>query len=72
MHEGEQLPAKVMHAKKAAYVSYNGKEILKTDYEVSLKYIQIINVLSTLSTPFIKLLLDNTCECYRRKLMITP
>lgn len=33
-HENDQLIAKVMPAKQAAYVSYNGKEILKLHYEI--------------------------------------
>lgn len=33
-HEGDQLPAKVIPSKQAAYVSHNGMEIFKTHFEV--------------------------------------
>lgn len=33
-HEGDQITAKVMPCKKAAYVSYNGVEIFKQNFEV--------------------------------------
>uniref|UniRef100_A0A182IQW8 Uncharacterized protein n=1 Tax=Anopheles atroparvus TaxID=41427 RepID=A0A182IQW8_ANOAO len=33
-HEGDQLPAKVLPSKQAAYVSHNGQEILKHSFEV--------------------------------------
>uniref|UniRef100_A0A8W7PYF2 DUF3421 domain-containing protein n=1 Tax=Anopheles coluzzii TaxID=1518534 RepID=A0A8W7PYF2_ANOCL len=32
-HEGDQLPAKVIPSKQAAYVSHNGMEIFKTHFE---------------------------------------
>lgn len=35
-HEGDQLPAKVIPSKQAAYVSHNGVEIYKSHFEVSL------------------------------------
>lgn len=34
-HEGDQLPAKVIPSKQAAYVSHNGLEIYKSHFEVS-------------------------------------
>lgn len=34
-HEGDQLPAKVIPSKQAAYVSHNGVEIYKSNFEVS-------------------------------------
>lgn len=33
-HEGDWLPAKVIPGKRAAYVSYNGEEILKDRFQV--------------------------------------
>uniref|UniRef100_A0A8D8FF74 (northern house mosquito) hypothetical protein n=1 Tax=Culex pipiens TaxID=7175 RepID=A0A8D8FF74_CULPI len=33
-HEGDQLPAKVLPSKQAAYVSHNGCEIFKSHFEV--------------------------------------
>lgn len=33
-HEGDQIPAKVMPSKQAAYISHNGMEIFKHNYEI--------------------------------------
>lgn len=33
-HEGDQIPGKVLPAKKACYISYGGNEILKDQYDV--------------------------------------
>lgn len=33
-HEGDQIPVKVLPSKQAAYLSYNGQEILVSNYEV--------------------------------------
>lgn len=36
-HEGDLIPAKIIPEKQAAYVSFNGEEILKTEFEVLRK-----------------------------------
>lgn len=33
-HEGDQLPAKVVPSQQACYISYDGLEIAKENYEV--------------------------------------
>lgn len=33
-HEGDQLPAKVIPSKQACYISYDGEEIPKENYDV--------------------------------------
>lgn len=33
-HEGDQLPAKVVPSQQACYISYDGQEIAKENYEV--------------------------------------
>lgn len=38
-HEGDWLIAKVIPGKRATYVSYNGDEILKDNFQVITNYI---------------------------------
>lgn len=33
-HEGDMIPAKVCPEKRVAFISYNGEEIPKTEYEI--------------------------------------
>lgn len=35
-HDGDMIPAKVIPAKQIAYVSYQGREIMKHSYEVNI------------------------------------
>lgn len=33
-HEGDQIPAKVIPSKNAAYIPYGGEEVLKSQFDV--------------------------------------
>lgn len=39
-HEGDIVPAKVIPSKNACYISFNGEEILKDQFEVSQMPVQ--------------------------------
>jgi hypothetical protein len=43
-HEGDQLPAKVIPSKQAAYVGHNGQEIFKHHFEVSIMLFCLANL----------------------------
>lgn len=43
VHENDLIPAKILYAKSAAYVSYNGQEIFKSEYEVRHSFVCIFS-----------------------------